>query len=605
MIESIDLRSDEATKLGLRPTPMRGLGQVVILAGPNGGGKSRYLTAVGQFLKQYEPAVLEHKHVAAKMPRIADTSDDELQNLLKSRTVPGAEREAAYRKLACRVSLTGEVPEPVLVDYNRMPGQITDPRTMPYGDIKRGTLAQPGKRLEDSYHNMHAFLDGLARARNDASHAIHSGNENLAERIARADLFDELLTTLVGAQVSFRLDDTWPVPRLLDRDFNPVELSTGQRILVAWAMQLLEGPSWRPVVFLIDEPERYLHPAACIAVLEGIRTRLLGEHDQMWIATHSPSVVAHFGTESLYRVEGGAIRFAGSKVSDVMDSLLGGAEGRRQLVALLSDAHHVAFLKFAVESLLGPAIASAMADDPQQNQFALICAARVNAERPVRVLDYGAGRARFATALADGLSDEQRSQVEYIAFNHPDYDEHAEECAANVARLDGAGSVCNKLSDLWLDRSRVDVVVMCNFLHEVRPQDWRTHFKEISKVLNEDGALVILEDQQMNVGELPHDQGFLVLDLDEMRDLFHPGEGVDELTRTNHRLSAIAIPKATLREPTPDDLIRALERLKDRSLQGIEALRSSRSFDHREGRAHARLTMQFANACLALRKLGR
>jgi hypothetical protein len=72
---------------------------------------------------------------------------------------------------------------------------------------------------------------------------------------------------------------------------------------------------------------------------------------------------------------------------------------------------------------------------------------------------------------------------------------------------------------------------------------------DIAACLAPDGWLLVLEDQRMNVGELPHDKGLLVLDGVELQELFGvPDREPDALRFTvDDRLSLAQISRAVLR----------------------------------------------------------
>ncbi len=68
----------------------------------------------------------------------------------------------------------------------------------------------------------------------------------------------------------------------------------------------------------------------------------------------------------------------------------------------------------------------------------------------------------------------------------------------------------------------IDVVVMCNVLHEIDPSDWvKTLSIDVPPILLEDGYLLIAEDTLLPHGELAHRKGFLVLDDVGVRKLFN------------------------------------------------------------------------------------
>src|SRR5262249_48130383 len=146
-----------------------------------------------------------------------------------------------------------------------------------------------------------------------------------------------------------------------------------------------------------------------------------------------------------------------------------------------------------------PAIAGHRRADRQETQLAnLVQRVLSSSSGRLRILDYAAGKARFAVALADALPADLRDRIEYVAFNERHHDEHHNECVRNVGRLharDADSRVSNEISDFFGDH-RVDLVIMSNFLHEVEPHEWKWHFGKAANVLSDTGLLVVMDDQE-------------------------------------------------------------------------------------------------------------
>ena len=111
----------------------------------------------------------------------------------------------------------------------------------------------------------------------------------------------------------------------------------------------------------------------------------------------------------------------------------------------------------------------------------------------------------------------------------------------------------------------------------------------------------IVDVDQPPVGELPTENGFIVLNLTETRVLFGRTTAVREL-RFDERLSAFEIPKALLATYSGDHLREALLETRTRAAQGLKSLRQRRGHGNpqRLGRRHAFLALLFASTALAL-----
>jgi len=123
---------------------------------------------------------------------------------------------------------------------------------------------------------------------------------------------------------------------------------------------------------------------------------------------------------------------------------------------------------------------------------------------------------------------------------------------------------------------------------------------DISRILREDGYLLVVEDQELARGEHAHEAGFLVLDQAELRELFCFGDdeayAIEE--EQEGRLKAHEIPATYLTRVTKSSIRGALSKLKANALARIVEIRA-REGTYRTGGQHAFWLAQFANVCLA------
>jgi energy-coupling factor transporter ATP-binding protein EcfA2/SAM-dependent methyltransferase len=614
MLTAVEVSPQLAIPEGLFATSLRGLGQVVVLAGPNGAGKSRYLSLIataiqhavdgsvrlGSLESMYRSRCVERDNTALEHPHRArlDAAAQELEvGLQEARAIAGA--------------ITSSVPAPKVLrlEVAKAPGDVYDPIGYQAGQLDEIFRQLQMGEFAAIHQGLHVYLQRIAGALFNARHPDMAKDADVLKDGRTATAFNELLFALLGERVGFAVKNTRPEATLFGRILKTSELSSGQKLLIVWAICLhLQGATrLRDSILLVDEPEKHLHPAACLQVLDRIRSEL-GDHGQLWIATHSPAIVAHFGGESVYHVCDGKVVHAGTKVHVVMDGLLGGARARRQFSEFLADAEALAFQKFAAECFVGATVAGHRAGDPQEGQFAGIIQRTIEASKVMRVLDYGAGKGRFAVALAETIPLETAQLVEYFALNDPDHNAHADECLKNVGKLhaDAVNHVSTEITDFFGSRA-VDLIVMCNYLHEVSPNEWAQHFEKCERALRDRGGLLIMEDQEPSIGELPNKHGFLILNQGELRRLFGDDPGVNSVGAASQRLSAIFVPKDLLHKVTPHTLRDALTAVMQRSLKNVERLRANSAIDADEnwknGRAHARALMMHGNAALALSEL--
>jgi SAM-dependent methyltransferase len=338
--------------------------------------------------------------------------------------------------------------------------------------------------------------------------------------------------------------------------------------------------------------------------LEALRKDVLGEEGQIWIATHSIQIIAWAGANALYSVEGGVVSYAGNKVKQVIDSLSGGEQRREHLRDFLASADHFGFFHFVGQCLSSPGVVDASDRDDQEKVFARLVKGMCTPGHTLRVLDCGAGKGRLADAIARESTD--LAALNYFLYDlDPKFTEHRSQALRRLRELGATGDLLDNLGSLRVENSRVHLVVLCNVLHEIPKDDWLRMFSSLKDVLLPEGRLIIIEDQEPAVGELPHEKGFLLLDKNELAELFggdaghvedkSPGEGV-----ANGRISVLCVPREHLESATQETLSRALKSLQRRANDEVDKLRRAGATGQRNGRRHALYVLLAFNAHRAL-----
>lgn len=176
-----------------------------------------------------------------------------------------------------------------------------------------------------------------------------------------------------------------------------------------------------------------------------------------------------------------------------------------------------------------------------------------------RVLEIGAGRGRIASAVADAIRGTERvSLLRYRAYNNPRFVSADEESSARsaIAKLVVAGATASYITDLAdvraLPDEHADVVLLCNVLHEIPVTEWLALFKVIGDCSRPGATLMVVEDQQPRIGELPHPRGFLLLEENEWKALV--GDVVSPVRQAHggRDLTAFTTPVAALSRATRD-----------------------------------------------------
>jgi predicted ATPase/SAM-dependent methyltransferase len=609
MITEITFPRELAEPVGLKQARLHGLKPIVVLAGPNGAGKSRYLKLVGVIVNELGRLLKSKKQLEQSMG-----SGDSSQARAAAQSLNIMERNLAeliaHAALVRSLHDSELMPRAIWLSYSLKRGYGDDPLEVPPAALARVVDANKTGGFENALLSVQAYFYEVARALHEAENLLVREHPAAQMHLEDAHAFNKVLRALLSAEIEPSLNDKLQVvAHFRGRPFNPKELSNGEIILAVWAIVLhRQKEDLRGAYLLVDEPENHLHPDVCIRALTALQEQILGPDGQIWLATHSVPLIAHAGIESVHFVDNGTIEYAGNKIGKVLDRLLGGQDGRAKLRALMADADEIAFDNFAAQCLLPPGVATAQEDDPQQLQ--MVEAAKIlgaNKEN-VRILDFAAGRGRLAAALRDaGLTANRR--FSYYAFQDPRFpnSDDQSECIKHIQSLGQPGEpetyLVNTLEGFTVpDAELMDLVVMCNVLHEIPVGDWQRAFERIHDVLADGGHLVIFEDQTPSIGELPHADGYVILNEPALQHLFGSKNAVMPLpSERGERLTAFAVPRAFLKKVKPETIGKALGSVKRMAGERIRIIRDKRRDERsfQEGRLHAHYALLYANAHLA------
>jgi ABC-type cobalamin/Fe3+-siderophores transport system ATPase subunit len=402
-------------------------------------------------------------------------------------------------------------------------------------------------------------------------------------------------------------------PELFNMRIGIAQLSNGQKILLQFCMALFaQEVNLENLIIFMDEPENHLHPAALIEVLEKITPHV--KNGQVWIATHSINVLAHFDPSNIWYIENGEISYAGNVPRTVLKGLLGDEEEIEKLSNFLGLPAQMASNNFAFESLFYPNVLITGPEDPQVNQIHLIIKDKAKKGDKLKVLDFGVGKGRLLSTIYENERLRNSNATEWLDFYGYDiFDTHKDICNKAFENIYGSydNRYFNEAKDIMAkhDEKTFDFIVMCNVFHEIEPKDWLNLFNSITslfKLLKEDGYLLIIEDQFLAVGEKAHSKGFLVFDELEFKKLFKI-TSTDKYLSTDYRkdgrLKSHHIPKNCISRIDTTSKKEALEILLQNSKDEIKNLRKVTDPTFKTGKSHGFWAQQLANASLALEEL--
>lgn len=613
----LDIQLPKNDQLGLKATSFKRLGQVVVLAGRNGAGKSRILAHLNQFLTEgMSPFGFSFSNLPDDLSPWNENKPistyAQAREVIKNATTPDY-GEAILRRID---SVT-------LSDFRQFKVAWLTPKSPELKDVRDITpkKAEQSSDAASSCTIRELREHALARIQDLQNQWFHARSTDVTANedqrrfaIAEYERLQELFKALIGIELGRDLRGHATV---YGRAIGEAALSEGQRVLLLWAVMLHSQVSHLSQAILIcDEPENHLHPQALLDAI-GRVTKALPDV-QLWIATHSLPLLSNFDPSTIFWVADGSAEFAGTKPLKVLRGLLGNDERIGRLHDFLGLPANLAANRFAAQCLVEPAVSERGEGDPQTGQIRNLLST-LNPEEPLRVLDFGAGRGRLAADLqaARSMSDTLGNRIEYFALD-PSHN-YRDELIQRIRELHASetGRLFNDVSTLTneLGMRTFDVVVLCNVLHEIPVAEWLKIFGVSGRLLDllkPEGHVLLVEDTLLPVGESPHPGGFLVLESAPLYEFLScdVSEVIRDTAKSSARLLAHLIPNKLLERPTQESLKKALTQVVKIADERITELRkisldsgadSDGNARYRAGREHAFYVHQFTNATRALK----
>lgn len=362
----------------------------------------------------------------------------------------------------------------------------------------------------------------------------------------------------------------------------------------------------RKVILLMDEPELHLHPKALLAMLSMLES--CDMVDQLWIASHSIFILPRFPFEGLvYLHQSEVLKLSSTTYQCVYDDLVG--LENVDMHELLSSIENWKNYHFIVENFLLPHTRGNANRKDEQTLKVLKILEKIQAERPLQVLDYGAGQCRVWECLK--LAVPNKNTRDHL-LSYKAYDIYpSKKRPKDVTYYTAKEKVRNP--------GKYDVVILMNVLHEIEPEDWCEVFSTIHYFLNGNGILVFLEVLSLTNGEQPYGQaGFLLLRDRQVKELF-PNAQSEKLPNclTAEKSNCWVIPASDLdgvQNQQVYDAIRSLEVECEALLKEIDEERVTMAHSELErvtmdvrkqkARQYAFLAQQFINAHIVYQRLG-
>lgn len=553
-ISSICLKKE---KYGLRPFKKINLGENVILTGKNGSGKTRLLKLLVQYIESLKNGI----------------SDDSLELEI--------ENEKKYEELTSE-----NVNKIKISNYSHYDARIQPPDSFtPYVICKAKDILRTCN-YEETALNSFLLLDDMA----------HGYSKEFSDRIQFNQFADKIYKTF---NIKLGIDKKTNRLTMFDMDINESLLSPGQQYLLRIAIACYRNNVDDNLIFLLDEPELHLHPQALIELINVLRQKF--SKSQFWISTHSLALISYMtvsnkDTTVLY-LEEGNIELPRSNSSKLLTGLIGDEKNRFAIRQLFALPDEYACNKFAVECFIPPVTLESSSNDPQTNMIQSILK-----ENDV-VLDYGAGKGRFFEELA--LTDlDIVSKVKYYAYDKYSTDSNICKQVMNKYGANEKNYFNNIDQLLPVLKEQVDYILLINVLHEIPPKEWLIMFETMQQLLKATGKLIIVEREELMIGEYPYDNGFLMITKNGAKELFCSGCYEYDEHPIKKYIVKYTINKSGL-SVNNDKITRCIKAIKVDSLQTIKKLKSEKKHmsDDQRFRLGIKLAFhlqQYANANLIM-----
>jgi energy-coupling factor transporter ATP-binding protein EcfA2 len=612
LINKFIVPSNELEDVGLQAIEMKKLGRFVALTGKNGAGKSRILNKLIEFIEQRNAYTSDPGNI----DRNIQTYKDNLTNNPDSEHKIGWNNElhrlTRQRIIAKERLFSNIVPLLGVLRFVPTKLDLADSRNQTKMSLKGCYEATKVPGFNGFETNCFPYIQQVQDKEWNATHPrIPEDSIAKQEAIKEYKALTSLIKVLLKTELSRTFDGD---ATLFAKPLYEAGLSDGQKMLIQLAVALhAQKGKLDNTVFILDEPENHLHPSALIDFLENLAN--VAQNSQFWISTHSVPLlayIAHKEPMSIWFVEDSKVNNAGSKPEHVLHGLLGDDEQIGNLNAFTSLPAQYAAIKFASECLIDPKVSNDGKGDPQVAQINELL--QLDATSPISLMDYGAGKCRLLLGLEE-LAEERGNKLPNL-MSYFAYDKSPENKAYSLTVINSIYQ--EKIRRYFLskddffsnkEKKSIDIVVICNVMHEIIPNDWLTLFDQHSLIyrsLKDTGSVLIVEDQRIPIGEKAHKFGFIVLDTAHLRTLFSIKEEDCNIGafhvfdhRNDGRLKAHKISKELIRRVNAESRKSAIEEVKETAIEKIKELREAKP-DYRNGQLHGFWTQQFANASLWL-----
>lgn len=444
--------SEELINNGLKPVKMKRLGQVVLLAGQNGSGKTRLLNLIAETINskpkkskidKLDSDIQEHKDAIEGQQRQIESFQKSLETETRAPNIKIAEHQIDQcknniRQYEIQLSKYDEIGKWNFIQTNEIAENYTIipfvPKSLDLKDAnnfnKKTLLSNAGKVDTVGVNSLSEGTFARIQVIQDRWHnATHQDSEHPKEDIEEAvveyESLKELIKIFLNTDLGRNLNGE---PTLFGFSLGQSNLSDGQKVLLQLCLAIhCQDEKLENLILFLDEPENHLHPSVLIQTIERVLEKI--PNGQLWISTHSIPLLSYFDPSNIWYVENNKISYAGTGPEKVLKSLVGDENRISKLQDFISLPGQLALNRHAFESLFHPEVVMTDSSDPQTLQIRDELKGYVEDDAKIRVLDYGVGKGRLLANILSSITEpisNFNKRFEYVAYDK--YPEDKDEC---------------------------------------------------------------------------------------------------------------------------------------------------------------------------------
>jgi len=377
----------EKTNNGLESVKMHRLGQVVLLAGKNGAGKTRLLNLISNTIRSKPTTsileenkrqivacneaingkniLIKNQEAIIKSGKISihDNFHEQQITKYKADIVQHNNRLLKFKEIEewNLIETNGHHQKYFVIPFVPKSLTITDCNT-----FRRAEILSSAKSIDNVGVNMLAkgtfsriqiIQDRWFNATHQES-TLSQDEKGLA--ITDYNKLKDLINLFLNTNIERSIDGE---PTLFGFPLGQSNLSDGQKILLQMCLAIhCQQESLENLVLFLDEPENHLHPSVIIETIERLIEKT--KNGQIWISTHSIPLLSYFDPSNIWYMENNRISYAGNGPEKVLSSLLGDENQIGKLQDFINLPGIFALNRHAFESLFHPEATLTKSSDP-------------------------------------------------------------------------------------------------------------------------------------------------------------------------------------------------------------------------------------------------